>query len=162
MGSVMKPLVTALVVLPLYCMGFIGSGGKGVSSISSVLRSCSLSVSRLKAESSDGVGVQVSAKELSKGFAHPPSVFTVDKDIARILPHRYPFALVDKVIHFEPGKRAIGIKCITNNEPQFTGHFPDRPIMPGVLQVSKERICTSGSNVGQESGRNCSEKSSVG
>ncbi len=97
MGSVMKPLVTALVVLPLYCMGFIGSGGKGVSSISSVLRSCSLSVSRLKAESSDGVGVQVSAKELSKGFAHPPSVFTVDKDIARILPHRYPFALVDKV-----------------------------------------------------------------
>ncbi len=96
-SSVMKPLVIALVVLPLYCMGFIGGGGGGVSSISPGLRSCSLSVSRLKAESDDGVGVQVSAKELSKGFAHPSSVFTVDKDIARILPHRYPFALVDKV-----------------------------------------------------------------
>ncbi len=59
---------------------------------------------------------------------------------------------INQVIHFEPGKRAIGIKCITNNEPQFTGHFPDRPIMPGVLQVSKERICTSGSNVVQENG----------
>jgi 3-hydroxyacyl-[acyl-carrier-protein] dehydratase len=71
----------------------------------------------------------------SKSIAHPASVFTVDEHIRNILPHRYPFALVDKVIHFEAGKRAVGIKCITNNEPQFTGHFPDRPIMPGVLQV---------------------------
>ncbi len=98
-SSVMKPLFVALVVLPLYCMGFIGGGGGGGRSISSGLRSSgSLSVSRLKAESGDGGGAQVSAKELSKGFSHPPSVFTVDKDIARILPHRYPFALVDKVI----------------------------------------------------------------
>jgi 3-hydroxyacyl-[acyl-carrier-protein] dehydratase len=71
----------------------------------------------------------------SKAIAHPDAIFTVDEHIAKILPHRYPFALVDKVIYFEPGKRAVGIKCITNNEPQFTGHFPDRPIMPGVLQV---------------------------
>ncbi|CAM9217395.1 unnamed protein product, partial [Phaeothamnion confervicola] len=76
-----------------------------------------------------------SAGELSAKFAHPPAIFTVDDQIAKILPHRYPFALVDKVIHFEAGKRVIGIKCITNNEPQFTGHFPDRPIMPGVMQV---------------------------
>jgi FabA-like domain len=77
------------------------------------------------------------ASQNSKSIAHPPSVFTVDEHIRKILPHRYPFALVDKVIHFEAGKRAVGIKCITNNEPQFTGHFPDRPIMPGVLQVEK-------------------------
>ncbi len=56
-------------------------------------------------------------------------------DIMRILPHRYPFLLVDRVIELEPGKRAVGIKNVTANEPQFTGHFPGRPIMPGVLMV---------------------------
>ncbi len=56
-------------------------------------------------------------------------------DIMRILPHRYPFLLVDRVIELEPGRRAVGIKQVTANEPQFTGHFPDRPIMPGVLMV---------------------------
>lgn len=75
------------------------------------------------------------AEEISKGIAHPASVFTVPDNILKVLPHRYPFALVDKVLHFEAGKRIVGIKCITNNEPQFTGHFPDLPIMPGVLQV---------------------------
>jgi len=57
------------------------------------------------------------------------------EDIAKILPHRYPFLLVDKVVEYEAGKRAVGIKSVTLNEPHFTGHFPDRPIMPGVLQV---------------------------
>jgi len=57
------------------------------------------------------------------------------EDIAKILPHRYPFLLVDKVVEYEKGKRAVGIKSVTLNEPHFTGHFPDRPIMPGVLQV---------------------------
>mmetsp|Transcript_11902 Transcript_11902/g.23090 ORF Transcript_11902/g.23090 Transcript_11902/m.23090 type:complete len:289 (-) Transcript_11902:71-937(-) len=56
-------------------------------------------------------------------------------EVAQILPHRYPFLLVDKVVAFEPGKRAVGVKNVTANEPQFTGHFPDRPIMPGVLMV---------------------------
>ncbi len=56
-------------------------------------------------------------------------------DIMRILPHRYPFLLVDRVVELEPGKRAVAIKQVTANEPQFTGHFPDRPIMPGVLMV---------------------------
>jgi 3-hydroxyacyl-[acyl-carrier-protein] dehydratase len=51
------------------------------------------------------------------------------------LPHRYPFLLVDRIIELEPGKRAVGIKNVTANEPQFTGHFPTRPIMPGVLMV---------------------------
>ena len=56
-------------------------------------------------------------------------------DIMRILPHRYPFLLVDRVVELEPGRRAVGIKQVTANEPQFTGHFPGRPIMPGVLMV---------------------------
>lgn len=56
-------------------------------------------------------------------------------DIMRLLPHRYPFLLVDRVVELEPGKRIVAIKAVTANEPQFTGHFPDRPIMPGVLMV---------------------------
>jgi 3-hydroxyacyl-[acyl-carrier-protein] dehydratase len=56
-------------------------------------------------------------------------------DIMRIIPHRYPFLLIDRVIELEPGKRVVAIKSVTANEPQFTGHFPDRPIMPGVLMV---------------------------
>ncbi|HET6381219.1 MAG TPA: 3-hydroxyacyl-ACP dehydratase FabZ [candidate division Zixibacteria bacterium] len=56
-------------------------------------------------------------------------------DIMRILPHRYPFLMVDRIVELEPGRRAVGLKSVTANEPQFTGHFPDRPIMPGVLIV---------------------------
>ncbi|CAM9098065.1 unnamed protein product [Discosporangium mesarthrocarpum] len=75
------------------------------------------------------------AQDFSEKIAHPETVLNVPDHIAKILPHRYPIALVDKVLYFEPGKRIVGVKCITNNEPQFTGHFPDNPIMPGVLQV---------------------------
>ena len=57
------------------------------------------------------------------------------EQIAGLLPHRYPFALVDRVIAYEPGVSAVAIKNITINEPQFQGHFPDRPLMPGVLLV---------------------------
>ena len=56
-------------------------------------------------------------------------------DIMRIIPHRYPFLLIDRVVELEPGQRVVAIKNVTANEPQFTGHFPDRPIMPGVLMV---------------------------
>ena len=56
-------------------------------------------------------------------------------DIMRIIPHRYPFLLVDRIVELEPGTRAVGLKAVTANEPQFTGHFPERPIMPGVLMV---------------------------
>ena len=56
-------------------------------------------------------------------------------EIQKILPHRYPFLLIDKIIEFEPDVSAHAIKCVTINEPFFQGHFPDRPIMPGVLIV---------------------------
>lgn len=54
-------------------------------------------------------------------------------EIRRLLPHSYPFLLVDKIVELEPSKRIVGIKNVTFNEPFFTGHFPDKPIMPGVL-----------------------------
>lgn len=56
-------------------------------------------------------------------------------EIQKLIPHRYPFLLVDKVIEIEEGKRAVGIKNVTANEPYFQGHFPGNPIMPGVLIV---------------------------
>lgn len=56
-------------------------------------------------------------------------------DIRKIIPHRYPFLLVDKIIEIDTGKKAVGIKNVTANEPFFQGHFPDYPIMPGVLIV---------------------------
>jgi 3-hydroxyacyl-[acyl-carrier-protein] dehydratase len=52
-----------------------------------------------------------------------------------VLPHAYPFLLVDRIVEIEPGKRVVGIKNVTYNEPFFPGHFPGRPIMPGVLIV---------------------------
>ena len=57
------------------------------------------------------------------------------EDILTILPHRPPFLLVDRVVEIEDGVRAVGIKNVTMNEPFFVGHFPGRPIMPGVLIV---------------------------
>lgn len=56
-------------------------------------------------------------------------------EIKKILPHRYPLLLVDRILEIEPMKRAVGIKNITVNEVQFLGHFPNEPIMPGVLLI---------------------------
>ncbi|GAX12396.1 3-hydroxyacyl-[acyl-carrier-protein] dehydratase [Fistulifera solaris] len=74
------------------------------------------------------------AKDISALTKDLKTVFTTEQ-IDEILPHRYPFALVDKVIEYEAGKRAVGVKCVTKNEEFFNGHFPSRPIMPGVMQV---------------------------
>lgn len=57
------------------------------------------------------------------------------EEIQKLLPHRYPFLLVDKIIDYIPGKKAVGVKNVTINEPHFSGHFPGRPLMPGVLIV---------------------------
>ena len=78
--------------------------------------------------------LQATAQEISAKTEGTETIFSLE-EVQKILPHRYPFALVDKVIEYEAGKSAVGVKCVTFNEPQFTGHFPDRPIMPGVMQI---------------------------
>ncbi len=67
-------------------------------------------------------------------------------DIQNIIPHRYPFLLVDRILEVEPGKRAVGIKNVSANEPFFQGHFPGNPIMPGVLMVEAlaQTVCVAG------------------
>ena len=78
--------------------------------------------------------LQATAQEISAKTEGTETIFSLE-EVQKILPHRYPFALVDKVIEYEAGKSAVGVKCVTFNQPQFTGHFPDRPIMPGVMQI---------------------------
>src|SRR5579885_2548413 len=64
------------------------------------------------------------------------SIMTLDvNEIQKILPHRPPFLLVDRIVELEPRKRIVGIKNVTMNEPFFVGHFPSFPVMPGVLIV---------------------------
>lgn len=63
-----------------------------------------------------------------------PEMMAVE-EIMRFLPHRYPFLLVDRIISLTPGKRIVGLKNVSYNEPFFQGHFPGRPVMPGVLIV---------------------------
>jgi len=73
---------------------------------------------------------------LTEAHNLPNSTVNIDSQaIMRLLPHRYPFLLVDRIISYVPGTLAVGIKNVTINEPFFQGHFPKRPIMPGVLIV---------------------------
>ena len=72
--------------------------------------------------------------------------------IRKYLPHRYPFALVDRIVQFEDGKRILGVKNVTINEVFFSGHFPTNPVMPGVLVLEAmaqvgalfAKLCTNG------------------
>lgn len=77
------------------------------------------------------------------------------RDISRLLPHRYPFLLVDRVVEFEADKRIVALKNVTLNEPHFTGHFPERPIMPGVLLC--EAMAQAGGLLVQGTHRGCLE-----
>jgi UDP-3-O-[3-hydroxymyristoyl] N-acetylglucosamine deacetylase/3-hydroxyacyl-[acyl-carrier-protein] dehydratase len=76
----------------------------------------------------------VKAGRKEKCMAEKKTTFGID-DIMKVLPHRYPFLLVDRIIEIEPMKRIVGIKNVTINEPFFQGHFPGHPIMPGVLII---------------------------
>ena len=75
------------------------------------------------------------------------------REILTLLPHRYPFLLVDKIIEIDSDESAIGIKNVTVNEPHFMGHFPDHPIMPGVLLIE---------GMAQTAGAICARKSRSG
>ena len=75
------------------------------------------------------------------------------KELFKLLPHRYPFLLIDKIVDVDSNESATGIKNVTVNEPHFTGHFPDEPIMPGVLIIeamaqTAGAICTRAVNQG--------------
>ncbi|MBE5915625.1 MAG: 3-hydroxyacyl-ACP dehydratase FabZ [Pseudobutyrivibrio ruminis] len=78
-----------------------------------------------------------------------------NSEIQEILPHRYPFLMVDKITECEPGQCAKGIKCVSANEMQFMGHFPGHPVMPGVLiiealaQVGAVALLTEEENKGK-------------
>jgi UDP-3-O-[3-hydroxymyristoyl] N-acetylglucosamine deacetylase/3-hydroxyacyl-[acyl-carrier-protein] dehydratase len=79
-------------------------------------------------------GTVTLVREMTRLAMTEKTSFGID-DIMKVLPHRYPFLLVDRILEFEPRKRIVGIKNVTINEPFFQGHFPGHPIMPGVLII---------------------------
>ena len=79
-------------------------------------------------------GTLLLVRAMRQAMAKETNVLEIE-DIMKVLPHRYPFLLVDRITELEPGKRVVGIKNVTINEPFFQGHFPGHPIMPGVLVI---------------------------
>ena len=65
------------------------------------------------------------------------------QQIEKLLPHRYPFLLVDRITELEPDKRVVGVKCVSANEPFFPGHFPEMKVMPGVLILEALAQCSA-------------------
>lgn len=78
-----------------------------------------------------------------------------NSEIQNIIPHKYPFLLIDQVIEVEPGKRAVGIKNVSANEPFFQGHFPGNPVMPGVLIIEAlaQTACVAGLMLEENKGK---------
>jgi UDP-3-O-[3-hydroxymyristoyl] N-acetylglucosamine deacetylase/3-hydroxyacyl-[acyl-carrier-protein] dehydratase len=89
---------------------------------------------RIIAQKPSHRGTITLVREMTRVAARESSVIEID-EIMKVLPHRYPFLLVDRVLELEPQKRIVGVKNVTINEPFFQGHFPGHPIMPGVLIV---------------------------
>ncbi|MDK4537776.1 3-hydroxyacyl-ACP dehydratase FabZ, partial [Kingella kingae] len=79
------------------------------------------------------------------------------KDIQKLIPHRYPFMLLDRITAFESGKSLTALKNVSMNEPQFTGHFPDFPVMPGVLIIEAMAQACGALAILTEGGRNPDE-----
>ena len=89
---------------------------------------------RIKATKPSHRGTVLLVRAMKEAIAKETTVIEIE-EIMRVLPHRYPFLLVDRVLEIEEGKRIVGIKNVTINEPFFQGHFPGHPIMPGVLII---------------------------
>jgi UDP-3-O-[3-hydroxymyristoyl] N-acetylglucosamine deacetylase/3-hydroxyacyl-[acyl-carrier-protein] dehydratase len=89
---------------------------------------------RVRAHKPSHRGTVLFVRALRNSLVQESQVLGIE-EIMQVLPHRYPFLLVDRVIEMEPQKRIVGIKNVTINEPFFVGHFPDHPIMPGVLII---------------------------
>ncbi len=80
-------------------------------------------------------------------------------EIQKIIPHRYPFLLIDRIVEFVDNERAVGIKNVTNNEEFFVGHFPSRPVMPGVLII--EALAQTGAILARRSKDGVREEKTV-
>src|SRR5712675_787876 len=98
---------------------------------------CSARRRSASARNSRGVG-----KQLARTMALVPPTITPKggdvlevRDVMKVLPHRYPFLMVDRVVNIEGSEKCVAVKSVTINEPYFQGHFPGHPIMPGVLQL---------------------------
>ncbi len=89
---------------------------------------------RIVAQKPSHRGTVALVRALVQHAVREPALYNIE-DIMQVLPHRYPFLLVDRILELEEGKRIVGLKNVTINEPFFQGHFPGHPIMPGVLII---------------------------
>jgi 3-hydroxyacyl-[acyl-carrier-protein] dehydratase len=95
----------------------------------------SRSTQLFESEAEEEETAEFKGAEAISGLTSSVAAIKTTEDVDGLLPHRYPFAFIDKIVEYEAGKKAVGIKCVTKNEEFFNGHFPGKPVMPGVLQV---------------------------